>query len=225
MAEVNNLNKKVLDGSTTQDTGGVFANTSNISALPLAEAKYQGAPKFNGVAAVAAITFSAYKRYADEQERMSSITDIPAHELRFERPRASAFIPDARDTDAFNQLGVKLARAMIAATHASGQMDLAEREVLLNEIKTLEVDAESKALLIDEINYPAAFSSIIESADSIEEAAEIYTTSLLTMELMDEAARNYLTMLAARLLLPVRLTWEIQQEVYTQQAFDDLEVA
>ncbi|CAA6809717.1 MAG: Unknown protein [uncultured Thiotrichaceae bacterium] len=163
--------------------------------------------RFSGVAAVASLAFAAYKRYTEEQAR------------------ASAFLPDGRDTLAYRQLGVTLARAMIAATHASGEMSSEEKEELISETHILDIDKQSQALLINEINNPANIQSIVDSASSIEEAAEIYTTSLLAIEFDNINARNYLIMLGAKLELPIKLIWEIEQEVYTQWAFDNLHVA
>lgn len=219
MTELNNLYEHHPDSTNLIKTQGVHSLSNNTGRFA-----NDHTYKFSGVAAIAALAFTAYKRYAAEQAKACSFKNIPSKQ-QFSSPKASAFLPDGRDTLGYHQLGVTLARAMIAAAHASGEMASEEKEELISETYMLGIDEQNQSLLIDEINHPANIQSIIDNVTSIEEAAEIYTTSLLAIEFDNIAARNYLIMLGAKLQLPIKLVWEIEQEVYTQWIFDDLHVA
>ena len=59
--------------------------------------------------------------------------------------------------------------------------------------------------------------TIVNSATTVEIGAEIYTASLLAVEVDSDAERAYLAMLAARLQLPPGLVQAIEQQVQAQK--------
>lgn len=169
---------------------------------------------FNGVTAVAAITFSAFNRYLASQTQ-ADINPI----------KASAFLPDARDTSNFERVGIKLARAMISAAHASGEMTSSEKQKLISEIKTLGVDQRSEELLVNDITNLISLETLVNIAENMIEAAELYATSVLAIEFDSIEAIKYLFKLGERLKLPQQLIFEIEREIYLQFIVDELEAA
>ncbi len=86
-------------------------------------------------------------------------------------------------------------------------------------IQSLGLDSESPALLVEEMGHPANMDAIVNSLTSPEIAAEIYTASLLAVDVDIDAEKGYLAMLAARLRLPSELVVEIERQVAAQKTF------
>ncbi len=81
------------------------------------------------------------------------------------------------------------------------------------------LDNESQSLLVAEMGHPVDMDAIVNSATSPEIAAEIYTASLLAVDVDTAAEKSYLGMLAARLKLPPGLVGELEQQVEAQKTF------
>jgi len=77
----------------------------------------------------------------------------------------------------------------------------------------LDLDPEEKALLVEEMGKPVDVDCIIQGATSPEVAAEIYTASLLVVQVDSPAEKAYPVMLAARLRLPDELVTTIHERV------------
>jgi uncharacterized membrane protein YebE (DUF533 family) len=118
-------------------------------------------------------------------------------------PVGSPFAPAGEDEQ--QALSRTLLRAMIAAAKADGQVDAAEQAAIFGEMDKLDLDADDKAFVIDELRAPLDIDAIARSARTPEEAAEIYTASLLAIDVDTAAERGYLALLAARLGLDDRL--------------------
>ena len=102
-------------------------------------------------------------------------------------------------------LGQHLLRAMIAAAKADGHIDQKEQENIFAQMDRMNVSAEDKAFVMDELRKPLDVDAVARAAQSPEEAAEIYTVSLLAIDVDNPAERGYLAMLAARLKLDEKL--------------------
>lgn len=170
--------------------------------------------KLGGLAAVGALAYTAYQRYNEQNAGSpASPTQLtPA-------PSGSAFMPKEEDTAAKEELGLILVRAMIAVARADGRLDAQESQAIFQKIQSLGLDPESQNLLVKEMGHPVDMDAIINSADSPERAAEIYTASLLAVEVDSAAERAYLDMLAARLGLPAQLVEELERQVEAQKTF------
>jgi uncharacterized membrane protein YebE (DUF533 family) len=170
--------------------------------------------KYGGMAAIAALAYTAYKRY-NENRGLGGGTARPATlatEL-LPAPANSNFLPAESDTAAREALGLALVRAMIAAARADGKFDAKESQAIFDRIQSANLDPEEKALLLEEMNHPADMDAIVRAAKTPECAAELYTASLLAIDVDHPAENAYLAMLAARLKLPPELTAELQRQV------------
>lgn len=170
--------------------------------------------KYGGMAAVAALAYSAYKRYNENKGLPggASRSAAPAPEL-LPAPANSNFLPADSDTAARETLGLALVRAMIAAARADGKFDAKESQTIFERIQAANLDPEEKALLLEEMNHPADMDAIVRAARTPECAAELYTASLLAIDVDHPAENAYLAMLAARLKLPAQLVTELHRQV------------
>ena len=105
-----------------------------------------------------------------------------------------------------------LLRAMIAAARADGKLDGEERRTLFDRVATLDLPEADRAELYAALERPVDTETLTAAATSPERAVEIYTASLLAIEVDTPAERGYLAMLAARLGLPDPLVDRIHRE-------------
>lgn len=228
MAEMNKACNTLPYGSMDKAFAPGLVRTpgANLPGVRLASINTGASVQFTGVAAIGAITYSAYNRYLKRQASIAQTMAEPYKPVIPKTPYASAFIPDGRDRTAFLQRGVALSKAMIAAVDVTDTgISRAPQQALVDELLSMNTDQQTTALLTEEINRPVDIDSIIASATTPQITAEIYCASLMAINIDNEITRSYLTMLAAKLDLPIMLTWEIEQEVRSHLAFDGFEAA
>jgi uncharacterized membrane protein YebE (DUF533 family) len=150
-----------------------------------------------GMAAVGALAYHAYRNWQAGKEPGATAAQQPVALLP--PPNATPFNPASSAEQ--QHLGRSLLRAMIAAAKADGHVDAAEQTNIFAQIDRLNLGAEDKAFVIDELRKPLDVDSVANGARSPEEAAEIYAASLLAIDIDNPAERGYLGMLAARLKL------------------------
>ena len=110
-------------------------------------------------------------------------------------------------------LGRHLLRAMISAAKADGHIDNAEQANIFAQMDRLNVSAEDKAFVMDELRKPLDVDAVASAARTPEEAAELYTVSLLAIDVDNPAERGYLAMLAARMKLDDKLVAHLHATV------------
>lgn len=170
--------------------------------------------KLGGVAAVGALAYKAYRDWqagkqaapatAAPQPQSAPVPMLPA-------PSGTPFNPA---TPAEQQtLARHLLRAMIAAAKADGHVDAQEQARIFAEMDKLPLSSEDKAFVMDELRAKLDIDAVAGAAATPEEAAEIYTVSLLAIDVDNAAERGYLGMLAARLKLDDALVAHLQQSV------------
>ncbi|HSK38491.1 MAG TPA: tellurite resistance TerB family protein [Arenibaculum sp.] len=165
--------------------------------------------KLGGLALVGGL---AYKAYRDWQ---AGKQPVPASERQdasmLPPPGGTPFNPS---TEAEQQsLGRHLLRAMIAAAKADGHVDAQEQASIFAAMDKLDLDVEDKAFVMDELRAPLDIDAVAKAARTPEEAAEIYTASLLAIDVDNAAERGYLSLLAARLNLDDKLVEHLHATV------------
>ncbi len=151
-----------------------------------------------GMALVGALAYGAYRNWqagrapAQADARQPSVPLLPP-------PRDTPFMPASESEQ--QSLGKSLMRAMIAAAKADGHVDAAEQAAIFARMDTLDLDAQEKAFVLDELRKPLDVDAVAQGARTPEQAAEIYVASLLAIDVDNPAERGYLSMLAARLRL------------------------
>ena len=157
---------------------------------------------YGGMAALGALAYHAYRNYQAGQSPSASATtatSVPA----LPAPQGTPFNP-ASEADQ-QSLGRNLLRAMIAAAKADGHVDATEQSNIFAQMDKLNLSADDKAFVIDELRRPLDVDAVAKAARSPEEAAEIYAASLLAIDVDNPAERGYLDMLAARMNLDEKL--------------------
>ncbi|MCG8486593.1 MAG: tellurite resistance TerB family protein [Chromatiales bacterium] len=225
MADMNKLLGQLLNSGAASGFAGGLAGglAGNLLGSKSGRKLGKKALKWGGVAAVGALAYTAYQRYSSNQGAPAGGNSAnpvnPVQELT-PAPAGSLFMPEESDQAANDALGLILIRAMIAASRADGRLDAQESQAIFQKIESLGLDHETQSLLVREMGQPVDIDAIVNSATSLEVAAEIYAASLLAIEVDNSAERAYLSMLAMRLQLPPELVNEIEQQVESQKKLD-----
>jgi uncharacterized membrane protein YebE (DUF533 family) len=107
--------------------------------------------------------------------------------------------PPGVDDSEDGQDVVLLIRAMIAAANADGMIDQEERNRILGKLETVDLTDQEHAFIARELLSPAGMEGIVSKVKSQEMAEQIYTVSLLAIEVDTDAERTYMNTLAQRL--------------------------
>jgi uncharacterized membrane protein YebE (DUF533 family) len=169
------------------------------------------AVKLGGVALVGGLAYKAWQSYQQGQQPEAPTAIEPP-------PTESAFLPAPDDPEGDTALGLLLARAMIAAAKADGQIDVQESQAILNRINGLTLPAEEKAFLFEEYGRPLDIAGLAAAVPTPEQATEVYTASALMVDPPSPAERIYLDTLARALGLDAALARQIEVTVAASQA-------
>ena len=175
--------------------------------------------KFGGMAVVGAL---AYKAYRDWQAGKQAAPATAAPQPQSQQPAPVPMLPAPSGTP-FNpttpaDLGNFSSLEEIAAAKADGHVDAQEQARIFAEMDKLPLSSEDKVFVMDELRAKLDIDAVAGAASTPEEAAEIYTASLLAIDVDNAAERGYLGMLAARLKLDDALVAHLQQSVATAAA-------
>ena len=204
--------------------GGLAAGLAASMLMGKKGRKMMGkAAKYGAVAAVGGLAYHAWNKHrqnkaaADGGAPAASAASAPAGSVPqipadYEAaPSGTAFLPAPSDEAAQDALGRSLVRAMIAAAKADGKIDAAEKSAIFERLNDMDLDADAKAFVFDELSAPLDVNAVVEGATCPETAAEIYAASLVAIEADTAAEQAYLQMLAARLELDPGLVEEIHR--------------
>jgi uncharacterized membrane protein YebE (DUF533 family) len=164
-----------------------------------------GVAKYGALAALGGIAYKAWQRSQAGESAAPAAGSQPA------APAPAAFIPPPDDDAANHALGQSLLRAMIAAAKADGRIDADENRRIFARMETMNLDADCKAFVFDELSAPLNLDAVVAGADTPEHAAEIYAASLVAIEAESPAEKGYLIMLAGRLGLAPELVTELHR--------------
>lgn len=166
--------------------------------------------KLGGMAAVGALAYKAYSDWQAGKEAPAAPSAPPSVPM-LPAPSGTPFNPSTETGQ--QKLARHLLRAMIAAAKADGHIDAQEQARIFAEMDKLPLAADDKAFVMDELRAKLDIDAVAGAAETPEEAAEIYTASLLAIDIDNAAERGYLAMLAARLKLDDALVGHLQQTV------------
>ena len=161
-----------------------------------------------GMALVGALAYGAYKNWqaggAPAQDTRASVPLLPP-------PRETPFMPASEAEQ--QSLGLSLMRAMIAAAKSDGHIDAKEQSNIFTQLDNLNLTAEEKAFVLDELRKPLDVDAVARGARTPEQAAEIYVASLLAVDVDNAAERRYLASLAIKLRLDEKLVEHLHATV------------
>lgn len=115
-----------------------------------------------------------------------------------------------------DDLSHRLLKAMVAATKADEVVTAEERAALDTQLANLGLGPEAEAMIRDEIDAPLDVDRIAALARTPQEAAGIYTASLLVVDHNGTAEKAYLATLAAKLGLDAALVRHLEANVPLQ---------
>ena len=96
---------------------------------------------------------------------------------------------------------VLLIRAMIAAANADGVIDQTERNNILERLQSVELSPEEHAFIAKELLVPVEMEAIVTGVTTPALAEQVYTVSLMAIDVDTDQERRYLAALADRLNL------------------------
>lgn len=174
--------------------------------------------KVGGMAALGGMAWKAYQGYQAEQGRAATAAPADPAWKNLSEP---GFAID-NEPAAPGSRALLLVQAMIAAAHADGHLDTAERERIMAQVKEGGLTREESALVFDALQQPLGLSQLCAGVDCPELATEVYMASLLAVDANRIEAELYLDALAYRLGLPAALVAQLRAQV---PAGSDREVA
>ncbi|WP_319406052.1 tellurite resistance TerB family protein [uncultured Desulfosarcina sp.] len=126
-------------------------------------------------------------------------------------PPAPAAVEPAGNPEA-----VLLIRSMIAAANADGVIDQTERNHILERLQTIDLSPEEHTFIVRELLSPVDLETIVGGVTSPEMARQVYTVSLMAIDVDTEAERRYMDTLASRLGLDESTVGQIQHSLNPQ---------
>lgn len=90
-------------------------------------------------------------------------------------------------------------QAMISAVKADGQVDEGEKARLLGKLQEGGISPEEQRFVSEEMQKPIDLDALVRAVPNAQAGAQIYTASLLAIEVDTDAERRYLADLAAKL--------------------------
>ena len=84
---------------------------------------------------------------------------------------------------------------MIAAANADGIIDEDERNRILGKLETMDLSDQEHSFIVEELLSLAEMESIVTKVKSPEMAKQVYTVSLLAIEVDTDAERTYMNTL------------------------------
>ncbi|WP_119461006.1 DUF533 domain-containing protein [Rhodospirillaceae bacterium SYSU D60014] len=199
-SQLGDLARNLGDGLGSGSFGG-GALAGGLAGILLGSKKGRklggSALKIGGLALVGALAYKAYQDWQAGKRPMAA--SAPQSDAVLPPPGDTPFNPSTESEQ--QSLGRHLLRAMIAAAKADGHIDAEEQANIFAEMDKLDLDADDKAFVMDELRARLDVDAVAKAARTPEEAAEIYTASLLAIDIDNAAERGYLALLAARLKL------------------------
>lgn len=215
MADINKLLGQLMGSGAAGGFAGGLAGGLASSLLTSKKGRKLGgkALKMGGIAAVGAMAYGAFQKYNGSQSTTPPPLEQQATPPLPPAPEGSPFLPAQNDSTGMQNLSMTLVRAMIAAARSDGRLDAQESQAIFQRMEALDLQAEERDLLFQEMGKPVDMDAIVQSATCPEVAAEIYLASLLAIDVDTVEEQSYLGMLAARMRLPQELVKELHMQV------------
>ncbi len=174
--------------------------------------KFAGkAATVGGAALLGGIAFKAYKSWqqnssqTDGQAQLPTVAEAPS-QASFEQPMSEAF-------------QLTLIKSMIVAAKADGHIDQQEQNRIFQAVEQMGFDAQTKGLIFDLLRQPIYIQELVHGAQTMEQKAEVYLASCLTIGVDNSAEEVHLEQLRNGLGLPSELAQQIRLQA--KQALSD----
>ncbi len=108
---------------------------------------------------------------------------------------------------------VLLIQAMIASAASDGEIDEQEKKNIIDKLESVELSGEERDFIQKELASPCTLDTITNKVNSPEMARQVYTVSIMAIEVDTDAERDYLNNLALKLNLDQSVKNEIHKEL------------
>jgi uncharacterized membrane protein YebE (DUF533 family) len=221
MGNIGNIIQGLTKSGALSGFAGGLAGSAVVGALSGKQGKKvaKSALTVGALAAVGGLAYTAYQRYS-QGAHAGLAPGTPEQADRWANIDQNRFeaVVTAQAADSDSGAGLLLLRAMIAAAAADGHMDSAEKERIFSEAQRLDLRAEDKAMLFDELRQPVSMRQLIAQVQNPETAAEVYAASLLAIDRSRPEGQTYLRILADALELPDGLVASLHEQVNEARA-------
>ena len=162
--------------------------------------------KWGGIAALGGLAWKAYQTYQQQGTAAPAAgTDAVPTDLRAQAFEAPLGPDNGSD-------GLTLLRAMISAAMADGHLSAAEQKQIFGRLGELQLPAEERALLFDEMSAPRSVQALAADARDPALAIEVYLASRLVIDGSCPAGHQHLQELRQALRLPPALAESLEQQ-------------
>jgi len=166
-----------------------------------------------GAAALGALAYRAWQNWqAGQQPQTAPPAAAP------DAAADAAFIPGATPAAAGEPFELALIRAMVGAAQADGHIDAAERAKIFEQVERSSLDPQAKGFVFTLLNQNIGVEEVAATANSPEQAAELWLASRLAMDPDQPAERIYLDALAHRMGIPPELVAHLERQVVAAAA-------
>ncbi len=166
-----------------------------------------------GLALLGGLAYKAYKSWQGGPDAAVSPAPMSGTAVP---PPAEGFGPTS-EAEA-QGLGLALVTAMISAAKADGHIDTDEQTRIFDKMDALDLDAEAKGFVMDELRAPLDIDKVVALASDDKVGMQIYAASRLAIDPDHPAERAYLEALADKLRLMPGFVIEVDQAVREAQA-------
>jgi len=113
-----------------------------------------------------------------------------------------------------NDRSMAIIKAMIGAAKADGEIDEAERAIIIEKINASDLEKSATEILMAELLKPLDVDAIAAAADSPESAVEIYLASLILTDKSNSVEQSYLDRLSKALKLDPQLVKDLEAQAF-----------
>ncbi|MGD8978212.1 MAG: tellurite resistance TerB family protein [Gammaproteobacteria bacterium] len=225
MLDLNNIVQGLSRSGAVSGFAGGLAGTAVAGALMGKKGRKfaKSALKLGGVAAVGGLAYAAYQRYQQGGTPSRPGPNVATQGGPLPHAAASAagqwdhigrerFESVIGDEPGAGPGALLLVRAMITAATADGHMDRAEQARIFDQVQRLDLSAEEKAALFDELRHPLRLDQLVAQVPDPETALEVYAASLVAIDETRPEGRAHLRDLAVALRLPDGLVASLHEE-------------
>jgi uncharacterized membrane protein YebE (DUF533 family) len=214
--DLDKIIKGLSSSGAVSGFAGGLAGTAVAGALAGKKGRKMARSALNvgALAAVGGLAYTAYQRYRQGGPRarsQSPALGLP-DESRWQTLSQEGFEAALDRQQDGGQPGMLLVRAMIAAANADGHLDAAEQRRIFGEVSRMDLTAEDKARLFEELHRPMRLNQLVAAVQDQESAVEVYAASLIAIDETTPDGESYLRALAAALSIPEALVNAIHEQ-------------
>ena len=199
--------KTAWDGQTNMTKGAIAGGLLAVLMSGTGRRLVGTGIEVGGAALIGGLAMQAFSNW---QAGKAASVD-PGAPIAIPAATGTAFHP--ADPVAAESLALKMLQAMVAATKADGVVTVQEKAAIDAQLANLGLGPEAQAMIAAELAAPFDPGRIAALASNPEEAAGLYTASLLVVNRDGPAEKGYLAMLAARLQLDAGLIAHLEASV------------